>query len=110
MTLSPLSIVLVALFIGVFNATNRIARVNKLHHEVDNSVRGRVDGGMKLFTTALQSGSYVVIAYLAHYQLTELGFAIGALVIMFAAFAMWLLHRSSIVSTRQARFTRPASR
>ncbi|GAL35505.1 hypothetical protein JCM19240_352 [Vibrio maritimus] len=40
MTLSPLSIVLVALFIGVFNATNRIARVNKLHHEVDNSVRG----------------------------------------------------------------------
>lgn len=109
MTLSPLSIVLVALFIGVFNATNRIARVNKLHHEVDNSVRGRVDGGMKLFSTALQSASYVVIAYLAHYQLTELGFVIGALVIMFATLGMWVLHRTSIVSTNQARFIKPES-
>ncbi|WP_418642687.1 MFS transporter [Vibrio chaetopteri] len=109
MTLSPLSIVLVALLIGVFNATNRIARVNKLHHEVDNSVRGRVDGGMKLFSTALQSASYVVIAYLANYQLTELGFAIGALVIMLATFAMWLLRRTIIVSTSQPRFIKPAS-
>jgi predicted MFS family arabinose efflux permease len=110
MTLSPLSIVLVALFIGVFNATNRIARVNKLHHEVDNSVRGRVDGGMKLFTTALQSASYVVIAYLAHYQLTELGFAISALVIMLATLTMWLLNRTNVVSASQIPFTKPASR
>ncbi len=109
-TLSPLSIVLVALLIGVFNVTNRIARVNKLHHEVDNSVRGRVDGGMKLFTTTLQSASYVVIAYLAHYQLTEFGFAIGTFVIMLATLAMWLLHRDSLVSTGQTRFTKPVSR
>ncbi|GAL35506.1 hypothetical protein JCM19240_353 [Vibrio maritimus] len=65
---------------------------------------------MKLFTTALQSASYVVIAYLAHYQLTELGFAIGALVIMCATLTMWLLNRKNVVNHGQARFIKPVSR
>ncbi|GMQ49476.1 MFS transporter [Vibrio sp. 10N] len=97
-TLSAFSIVLVALLLGLFNATNRIARVNKLHHEVDNAIRGRVDGGMKLFTTAAQSMSYVVIAYLAHYQLTELGFTIGAFVMTLATLVMWVLHRANVLN------------
>lgn len=100
LTLSPLSIVLIALFMGLFNATNRIARVNKLHHDVDNSVRGRVDGGMKLFTTAAQSGSYILIAYLAHYQLIEVGFAVAALVMIAATLAMWMLKRANVLAYR----------
>lgn len=100
MTLSPLSIVVIALFMGLFNATNRIARVNKLHHDVDNSVRGRVDGGMKLFTTAAQSGSYILIAYLAHYQLIEVGFAVAALVMIAATLAMWMLKRANVLAYR----------
>ncbi|SNX49542.1 Major Facilitator Superfamily protein [Vibrio thalassae] len=90
---SALSIVIVALFIGLFNATNRIARVNKLHEVIDNAVRGRVDGGMKLFSTLVQSMSYVLIAYLTYYDMTEFGFTVAAVVMALAAFGMWLLHR-----------------
>ncbi|MCG9789725.1 MFS transporter [Vibrio mediterranei] len=92
-SMSALSLVIFALFIGLFNATNRIARVNKLHETIDNRVRGRVDGGMKLFSTFVQSMSYVLIAYLTHYDLTELGFAVAAVVMMLAALGMLLLHK-----------------
>ncbi len=48
---------------------------------------------MKLFSTFIQSMSYVLIAYLTHYDLTELGFAVAAVVMMLAALGMLLLHK-----------------
>jgi len=76
---------------GFFNALNRIARTNWMHHSVQISHRGRVDGGLAMFATAAQSLSYILIAALSHYQLTYLGFAIAALVVLIAGVIMSIL-------------------
>lgn len=84
----PLYIVSITLILGFFNALNRIARINKLNIVIDINERGRVEGGLKLFSTFSQSLSYTAIALLANYNLTEYGFALIALVMGMAALYM----------------------
>ncbi|WP_435237738.1 MFS transporter [Psychromonas sp. PT13] len=86
--LSPTLIIGLTLIIGFFNSYNRIARTNKLHHVIAINERGRVDGGLKLFSTMAQSISYVVIALLSYAQLTELGFVLAGIVLLIAATVM----------------------
>lgn len=91
--MSPLIILLFTALFGVFNALNRIARVNWMHHTVAVHQRGRVDGGISMFSTTIQSLSYVLIAMLSHYELTQYGFAIAAVVMVLAVVLMGLLSR-----------------
>jgi MFS family permease len=86
--LSPMIIILMTIIIGFFNSYNRIARTNKMHHVIAMNERGRVDGGLKLFSTLAQSISYVVIALLSYFQLTGLGFIIAGVVLFIAASMM----------------------
>ena len=100
LVLSPLYLLLLTVLLGFFNALNRITRTNWLHHTVDVSQRGRVEGGLVLFSTSVQSISYVVIALLSHYGLTHYGFAIAALTVSAAAIMMYLLgHVSQLKQT-----------
>lgn len=91
----PGYILLFTLFFGFFNALNRIARTNWMHHTIDVGQRGRVEGGLAMFSTSVQSLSYVVIAILAHFDATQYGFAIAALIVMIAVVIMALLGRTS---------------
>lgn len=84
----PLYLIIFILIFGFFNALNRIARMNKLHLVVNINERGRVEGGLKLFTTFSQSLSYVLIALLVHFNITQLGFIIAAMVLAGAGLAM----------------------
>lgn len=95
LTLSPIYLLIFTVLLGFFNALNRITRTNWLHHTVAVSQRGRVEGGLVLFSTSVQSLSYVVIALLAHYELTQYGFAIAALTVSVAAIIMYLLASQS---------------
>ncbi|WP_295899235.1 MFS transporter [uncultured Vibrio sp.] len=90
MALVPQPVYLIAFTFGFgfFNAVNRIARVNLMHHTVSVHHRGRVDGGIAMFATFAQSVSYVVIALLSHYQMTEYGFYFAMLVILIASLMM----------------------
>ncbi|CAH0529838.1 MFS transporter [Vibrio hippocampi] len=89
MALSPHPIYLLAFtaLFGLFNACNRIARTNWMHHTIAIEQRGRADGALQMFATMAQSLSYVVIAMLSHYGVTQLGFAL-ATVVMFVAIAV----------------------
>ncbi|MCG7588776.1 MFS transporter [Photobacterium sp. OFAV2-7] len=89
--MQPLYIVLLTLGFGFFNALNRIARTNWMHHTIPMSQRGRVDGGMAMFATLVQSLSYVLIAFLAHADAIEYGFIIVGFVVLFASIWMLLL-------------------
>lgn len=89
---------------GFFNALNRIARTNWMHHSVLVSHRGRVDGGLAMFATTIQSLSYILIAVLSHYQLTYLGFAIAALVVLIAGFIMSALASKPIQLTEASQY------
>ncbi|WP_282149864.1 MFS transporter [Vibrio diabolicus] len=91
--ISPLTILLFTALFGVFNALNRIARVNWMHHTVAVHQRGRVDGGISMFSTTIQALSYVLIAMLSHYELTQYGFVIAAVVMVLAVVLMGLLSR-----------------
>lgn len=93
--LSPMIIILLTIIIGFFNSYNRIARTNKMHHVIAMNERGRVDGGLKLFSTLAQSISYVVIALLSYFQLTALGFIIAGIVLFIAAVTMIQLKNKS---------------
>ncbi|PSW17226.1 MFS transporter [Photobacterium sanctipauli] len=84
----PLYIVLLTLSFGFFNALNRIARTNWMHHTVDMAQRGRVDGGLGMFATLVQSLSYVLIAFLAHFDAIEYGFVIVGVIVLFASIGM----------------------
>lgn len=95
LTLSPVYLLAFTALLGVFNALNRITRTTWLHHTVAINQRGRVEGGLVLFATSVQSLSYVVIALLAHYGLTQYGFAIAALTVSVAAIIMYLLASQS---------------
>ncbi|AIW16057.1 MFS transporter [Vibrio tubiashii] len=84
----PGYILLFTLFFGFFNALNRIARTNWMHHTIEVNQRGRVDGGLAMFSTSVQSISYVVIAALAHYGITQYGFMLAAAVMFVAVGVM----------------------
>jgi hypothetical protein len=47
-----------------------------------------------MFSTTVQSLSYVVIAMLSHYDMTRYGFIFAAVVMMVAVGAMWALHKN----------------
>ncbi|MGF1680001.1 MFS transporter [Photobacterium minamisatsumaniensis] len=91
--IQPLYIVLLTLSFGFFNALNRIARTNWMHHTVDMSQRGRVDGGLGMFATLTQSLSYVLIAFLAHYDAIEFGFVIAGVIMLLASIGMLVLNK-----------------
>ncbi|WP_076590189.1 MFS transporter [Vibrio ostreicida] len=76
---TPAYLMIFILFFGTFNAMNRIARTNWLHHTIKIEQRGRVEGGLQMFATMVQSLSYVVIAFLSHYGLTQYGFLLAAI-------------------------------
>ena len=97
----PLVIVCVAVVLGFFTALNRIARTNKMNLVIDLNERGRVDGGLALFTTLSQSLSYVLIAVLAHYEMTEQGFAIVALVMGAAGLGMYVYDNQHVNEQKQ---------
>ncbi|WP_428773909.1 MFS transporter [Vibrio sp.] len=86
--LTPLAIVGLTLVMGFFNALNRIARTNWMHHTIAVSQRGRVDGLLVMFSTLVQSLSYVLIAALSHYQMTAYGFVIVGVVVLLASLLM----------------------
>ncbi|GHW54624.1 MFS transporter [Vibrio cholerae] len=85
---SPQSLILCTFFFGTFNALNRIARTNWMHYSVNIDQRGRADGGLQMFSTLVQSVSYVAIAFLSHFGLTQLGFMLAAMVMVAAVFMM----------------------
>lgn len=98
----PMYILMMTLVFGFFNALNRIARTNWMHHTIDVSQRGRVEGGLVLFSTSVQSVSYILIAYLARYDMTQWGFAIAAFTMFSAVLVMSQLNRSRALQAQIA--------
>ncbi|MGP8306164.1 MFS transporter [Vibrio sp. YIC-376] len=92
-SMHPVGILMLIALFGVFNALNRIARINWMHHTVPIHQRGRIDGGISMFSTTVQSLSYVVIAMLSHYDMTRYGFLFAAGTMVIAVSIMWGLHR-----------------
>ncbi|HAS6347307.1 TPA: MFS transporter [Vibrio vulnificus] len=91
----PLSLIILTLVFGFFNALNRIARTNWMHHTIAIEQRGRVDGGLAMFSTLVQSLSYLLIALLSTMASTELGFISAAVVIAAASLAIYVLTKPS---------------
>ncbi|EAS45858.1 MFS transporter [Photobacterium profundum] len=91
--MQPLYIIAFTLCFGFFNALNRIARTNWMHHTIPMSQRGRVDGGLAMFSTLVQSLSYVLIALLAHINAIGYGFIIVSLIVLLSSFGMIILGR-----------------
>ncbi|GAD79585.1 MFS transporter [Vibrio ezurae] len=89
---SPHFILVFTFLFGTFNALNRIARTNWMHHSIRIDQRGRADGGLQMFATLAQSISYVGIAFLSHFGITQLGFFVAAGVMLFAVFMMMRLN------------------
>ncbi|MPW36195.1 MFS transporter [Vibrio sp. B1Z05] len=89
---SPHFILVFTFLFGTFNALNRIARTNWMHHSIRIDQRGRADGGLQMFATLAQSISYVGIAFLSHFGITQLGFFIAAGVMLFAVLMMMRLN------------------
>ena len=85
----PLYIIVLMVGFGFFNALNRIARTNWMHHSTSMMQRGRIDGGLAMFTTTVQSLSYVLIAFLAYVDAIEYGFLIAGVIL--AISAAWML-------------------
>ncbi|NVD07702.1 MFS transporter [Vibrio sp. JPW-9-11-11] len=94
----PSHLLMFTLVFGFFNALNRIARTNWMHNSIDIGQRGRVDGGLALFSTSMQSISYVLIALLSKWGLTQYGFILAAMSIFGAVCLMWLISRSPTLS------------
>ena len=82
-------IVAITLIMGFFSSYNRIARTYKMNLEVKTEERGRMDGGLKLFSTFSQSLSYVLIAVLSHIDSIEFGFVIVGGVLLLASGIMY---------------------
>ena len=97
--LSPTLIILLTIVLGFFNSYNRIARTNKMHNVIAMEERGRVEGGLKLFSTLAQSLSYVIIALLSYLQLTALGFIIIGIVLLIAGVMMLHLKQRLNIKT-----------
>ncbi|NAW56026.1 MULTISPECIES: MFS transporter [unclassified Vibrio] len=92
--MQPVYIIMLTLGFGFFNALNRIARTNWMHHTISIQQRGRVDGGLAMFATSVQSLSYILIAFLADVGATDLGFVIiGAIVLTASLYMLLIGHR-----------------
>ncbi|MCG9596130.1 MFS transporter [Vibrio sp. Isolate25] len=89
----PAYLLIFTLFFGSFNALNRIARTNWMHHTIRVEQRGRADGGLQMFATMAQSISYTVIAFLSHYGLTQYGFMLAAVTMIGAVLMMKQLNK-----------------
>ncbi len=87
-------------FFGTFNALNRVARTNWMHHSISIDQRGRADGGLQMFATLAQSVSYVAIAFLSHFGITQLGFLLAAGVMVMAVLIMIRLNKGPELTTR----------
>jgi MFS family permease len=90
---SPLLLLFFTFFFGTFNAINRIARINWMHHSINIDERGRADGGLQMFSTLAQSISYIAIAFLSHFGLTQLGFFFAAGVMVVSVLLMIRLNK-----------------
>ncbi|WP_165313423.1 MFS transporter [Vibrio ziniensis] len=90
---TPLMLLVFTFFFGTFNALNRIARTNWMHHSISIHQRGRADGGLQMFATFAQSISYVAIALLSHFGMTQIGFFLAAVVMVLAVCMMMRLNR-----------------
>ncbi|SHO57737.1 MFS transporter [Vibrio quintilis] len=98
---SPLQLLIFTFFFGTFNALNRIARINWMHHSININQRGRADGGLQMFSCLAQSISYVAIAFLSHYGITHLGFFLAAGVMVAAVFMMMRLHKAPALAVNR---------
>jgi len=78
---------------GFFNALNRIARTNWMHHRVNLNERGRADGLLGMFATMVQNLSYLLIVFLSKNDLTHWGFWVAAVCVLLAAIIMAMLIR-----------------
>ncbi|MDO6707225.1 MFS transporter [Photobacterium sp. 1_MG-2023] len=91
--LIPEVLVALTVVLGFFNAFNRIARTNKMNHEVSVHERGRIEGGLKLFSVLSQGLGFTLIAVLSGLNLTAFGFTIMGIIILLAGFTMQFLYR-----------------
>lgn len=96
----PLYLLIFTIVFGFFNALNRIARTNWMHNSIEIDQRGRVDGGLALFSTSVQSISYIAIALLAKYGLTQYGFVLAAITVLTSTIIMGLLSRTDLLKTQ----------
>jgi len=85
----PLAIIVLMVFFGFFNALNRIARTNWMHHTTSMAQRGRMHRFPAMFTTTVQRMSYLLIALLAYIEAIEYGFVIVGLISFLCA--LWML-------------------
>lgn len=88
---TPLALIVLTFLFGFFNALNRITRTNWMHHTVAIEQRGRVDGELAMFSTLVQSLSYLLIAFLAQQDQTQLGFLVATLVMLVASVCLFVL-------------------
>lgn len=100
LSLSPQLLLMFTFFFGTFNALNRVARTNWMHHSISIDQRGRADGGLQMFATLAQSISYVAIAFLSHFGITQLGFLLAAGVMVMAVLIMIRLNKGPELTTR----------
>tara|TARA_Y100001956_G_scaffold81966_1_gene101180 strand:+ start:779 stop:1984 length:1206 start_codon:yes stop_codon:yes gene_type:complete len=98
LSFNPIYLILSTLVFGFFNALNRIARTNWMHHSVPTEQRGRADGGLAMFSTSVQSVSYVTIALLSQYGYTRYGFTLAAIVLISAVAVMYTLAKQKTLS------------
>lgn len=96
----PAYLLLFTFLFGFFNAMNRIARTNWMHVSVEVDSRGRADGILQMFATLVQSISYVGIALLSHYGVTQLGFVLAAVTMLLAALGMYLLSKKPLTHNK----------
>ncbi|MCL9781942.1 MFS transporter [Vibrio sp. S4M6] len=89
----PQMIVALIFVFGIFNALNRISRTNWMHHIVPLEQRGRIDGIIAMFSSMMQSLSYVLIAFLSHQDHIHSGFMIVSIVMVIASTSMMLLSK-----------------
>ncbi|MDA9556634.1 MFS transporter [Vibrio sp.] len=94
LVVEPVMIVGMQFILGIFNALNRISRTNWMHHVIPIDIRGRIDGGLAMFATSVQSLSYVGIAFMTHYNLIEFGFMAIACVVGMGAIGMYFLDKT----------------
>ncbi|MBD0786117.1 MFS transporter [Vibrio sp. Y2-5] len=91
---TPMMLLIFTFFFGTFNALNRIARTNWMHHSISIHQRGRADGGLQMFATLAQSISYVAIAFLSHFGITQSGFFLASMVMAIAVLLMLRLSKA----------------
>lgn len=90
-------------FFGTFNALNRIARTNWMHHNINIDQRGRADGLLQMFSTLVQSISYVAIAFLSYFGVTQLGFFFATGVMVISVLLMIRLNKGEELAINEVR-------